>query len=120
MDTLQRRLILTLDSTPIQFVLTTPAIWSHEAQNTTCKAAKKAGFASRAGDTLSMVSEPEAAASYCLREIFSQNQDTASPLRVTSYRHLQSVSIVIMVSEHSGILRAGNESSFVMLAAVLS
>ena len=62
MKTLRKRFIRTLDNTPIQFVLTTPAIWSHEAQNATCQAAKDAGFTSRAGDTLTMVSEPEAAA----------------------------------------------------------
>ncbi|PWW74262.1 actin-like ATPase domain-containing protein [Tuber magnatum] len=80
METLRQRLIRTLDNTPIQFVLTTPAIWSHEAQNATCQAARDAGFASRAGDTLTMVSEPEAAASYCLKEIYHERSDTDSPL----------------------------------------
>jgi hypothetical protein len=84
MHTLRRRFAKTLDISPIQFVLTTPAIWSDRAQSATCEAAKKAGFTSREGDTLTMVSEPEAAASYCLKEIFSQRRDTESPLRVTS------------------------------------
>ena len=84
MNTLQQKLTKTIDNTPIQFVLTTPAIWSHEAQCTTCEAAKAAGFTSREGDTLSMVSEPEAAASYCLKEVFSQRKETGSPLEVIS------------------------------------
>jgi len=82
MRTLRQRLIRTLDNTPIQFVLTTPAIWSHEAQNATCQAAKDAGFTSRAGDTLTMVSEPEAAASYCLKEICHERSESDSPLEV--------------------------------------
>jgi molecular chaperone DnaK (HSP70) len=71
METLRKRLVVTLDSTPIQFVLTTPAIWSHEAQNKTREAAKMAGFMSRPGDTLSMVSEPEASVLYCIKEVYS-------------------------------------------------
>ncbi|KAG0124762.1 hypothetical protein HOY82DRAFT_617537 [Tuber indicum] len=80
MKTLSERNIHALDNTPIQFVLTTPAIWSHEAQNATSQAARDAGFTSRAGDTLTMVSEPEAAASYCLKEIYHERSDTCSPL----------------------------------------
>ncbi|PUU75808.1 hypothetical protein B9Z19DRAFT_1030174 [Tuber borchii] len=80
MKTLQQRFIRTLYNTPIQFVLTTPAIWSHEAQNATFQAAKDAGFTSRAGDTLTMVSEPEAAASYCLKEIYHERLNSDSPL----------------------------------------
>jgi molecular chaperone DnaK (HSP70) len=82
METLRERLVITLDSTPIQFVLTTPAIWSHEAQDATCEAAKMAGFTSRPGDTLWMVSEPEAAASYCIKDVYAQRKDTESPLKV--------------------------------------
>jgi len=82
METLRQRFIRTLYNTPIQFVLTTPAIWSHEAQNATCQAAKDAGFTSRAGDTLTMVSEPEAAASYCLKEIYHERSNSDSPLEV--------------------------------------
>ena len=82
METLRQRFIRTLYNTPIQFVLTTPAIWSHEAQNATYQAAKDAGFTSRAGDTLTMVSEPEAAASYCLKEIYHERSNSESPLEV--------------------------------------
>ena len=84
MNTLRRKLAITISNTPIQFVLTTPAIWSHEAQSATREAAKAAGFTSREGDTLSMVSEPEAAASYCLKEVFFQRRQTENPLQVTS------------------------------------
>ncbi|PUU82768.1 hypothetical protein B9Z19DRAFT_1120153 [Tuber borchii] len=80
MKILHQRFIRTLYNTPIQFVLTTPAIWSHEAQSSTCQAAKDAGFTSRAGDTLTMVSEPEAAASYCLKEIYHEHSNSGSPL----------------------------------------
>lgn len=82
MGQLHKRVAVTLKSTPIQFVLTTPAIWSHEAQGVTLEAAKRAGFTTRPGDTISMISEPEAAASYCLRDVHSQRQDSESPLQV--------------------------------------
>ena len=82
METLRQRFGRTLYNTPIEFVLTRPAIWSHEAQNATRQAAKDAGFTSRAGDTLTMVSEPEAAASYCLREIYNERSNSGSPLKV--------------------------------------
>ena len=82
MKTLRQRFIRALDNTPIQFVLTTPVIWSHDAQNATCQAAKDAGFTSRVGDTLTMVSEPEAVASYCLKQIYHERSNSDSPLEV--------------------------------------
>ncbi|RPA76194.1 actin-like ATPase domain-containing protein [Ascobolus immersus RN42] len=72
MDKLQQRMPKTLQSTPIHFVLTTPAVWSHEAQNATSQAARRAGFGSRGTDSISMVSEPEAAASYYLKDMHLQ------------------------------------------------
>lgn len=71
MDHLRKRVARTIDATPIQFVLTTPAIWSHAAQHSTCEAAKKAGFGTRPGDTITMISEPEAAALYTIKELNS-------------------------------------------------
>ncbi|RPA76190.1 actin-like ATPase domain-containing protein [Ascobolus immersus RN42] len=62
----------TLSATPIQFVLTTPAVWSHKAQSATLDAAKQAGFGSRSIDEISMVSEPEAAATYALQDMHAQ------------------------------------------------
>lgn len=59
----------TFDSTPIHFVLTVPAIWSHAAQRATLGAAKRAGIGARKGDRITMVSEPEAAGAYCLSEM---------------------------------------------------
>lgn len=82
MAQLKERVPKTFDSTPIQFVLTTPAIWSHEAQSLTCDIAKEAGFGSRAGDKLAMVAEPEAAASYCLRELQELHKGSEHELQV--------------------------------------
>ncbi|RJE22726.1 hypothetical protein PHISCL_04942 [Aspergillus sclerotialis] len=63
MHTLEKQLgQAVLKSTPIECYLTMPAIWSDQAQLATREAAKAAGFASRPGDTLAMIAEPEAAA----------------------------------------------------------
>ncbi|KAF3906929.1 hypothetical protein AA313_de0205175 [Arthrobotrys entomopaga] len=70
---LRRRLPDTLDYTPIHFVFTVPAIWDHKAQEATRYAALKAGFCSRVGDTLSLVSEPEAAAMFVLKAMHDRN-----------------------------------------------
>ena len=51
-----------LQSTPMDCWLTVPAVRSDRAQNATKAAAKAAGFGSRPGDTISVISEPEAAA----------------------------------------------------------
>jgi molecular chaperone DnaK (HSP70) len=50
------------DSAPIDIWLTVPAVWSDQAQNATKNAAKEAAFGARPGDTISVISEPEAAA----------------------------------------------------------
>lgn len=50
------------DATPIDFWLTVPATWQEAAVDMTRTAAKDAGFASRDGDTLNIITEPEAAA----------------------------------------------------------
>ncbi|KAJ6262976.1 Heat shock protein [Drechslerella dactyloides] len=65
---LKKRMPDTLASTPIEFIFTVPAIWSHKAQEATRAAASRAGFGSngRPMDTMSMISEPEAAAIYAL------------------------------------------------------
>ena len=49
-----------LDMTPIEFWFTMPAMWSDEAQNSTKVAARDAGFGSRWGDNIKMITEPEA------------------------------------------------------------
>ena len=51
--------------TEIQWVLTVPAIWSDAAKDATLSAARRAGI----GPTLSLISEPEAAAVYTLQSM---------------------------------------------------
>lgn len=75
----------TLDVTPIHFILTVPAIWSHAAQRATLDAAKRAQFGSRNGDKITMVSEPEAAGAYCLREM---QQGGVNKLKVYTYKYI--------------------------------
>ena len=53
-----------LKSTPIEFVITTPAVWSELAQAKTRACAEKAGMG--CGSALHIISEPEAAAMYAL------------------------------------------------------
>lgn len=52
----------TFKSTPMDCWLTVPAVWSDQAQNATKAAAMMAGFGSRRDDTISIITEPEAAA----------------------------------------------------------
>lgn len=54
-----------VSKTPLQVVLTVPAVWSDKAQEATLSAAKDAGI----GDQITMISEPEAAAVYALQAI---------------------------------------------------
>ncbi|KAK6501251.1 hypothetical protein TWF481_009092 [Arthrobotrys musiformis] len=83
MGILRRRIPETLDITPIHFIFTVPAIWGHQAQEATKWAAKSAGFCDRNFDSLSLVSEPEAAAMYVLKAMheanFSRNPTQAMP-----------------------------------------
>jgi molecular chaperone DnaK (HSP70) len=53
---------LVVDTTPIEYILTVPAIWTDKAKDLTRACAKAAGF----GDAISMISEPEAAVTYAL------------------------------------------------------
>lgn len=81
MDKLAKRFPTTFQTAKIKFVITTPAMWSPAAQHNTLQAAKAAGFGSRPQDIIEPVTEPEAAASYALREIntyASQGQDTTT------------------------------------------
>ncbi|KAF3480439.1 heat shock 70 kDa protein 12A [Arthroderma uncinatum] len=52
----------------MEFWFTMPAIWSDKAQHATREAAKRAGFGSRPGDEIYMISEPEAAAIAALKD----------------------------------------------------
>lgn len=67
--------------TPMELWFTIPAIWSDEAQNATREAAKRAGFGSRAGDKVFMITEPEAAAIAALKET-TDSGTLASPMKV--------------------------------------
>ncbi|KAL8756092.1 MAG: hypothetical protein Q9184_004603 [Pyrenodesmia sp. 2 TL-2023] len=53
-----------LTSTPIEFVITVPAVWSDRAQASTRRCAEKAGMGT--GASLHIITEPEAAAMYAL------------------------------------------------------
>ncbi|KAK7514986.1 uncharacterized protein IWZ02DRAFT_372593 [Phyllosticta citriasiana] len=52
---------------PVEVWITVPAIWSDAAKDQTRAAAMAAGFGSRPGDTVKMITEPEAAAIDVLR-----------------------------------------------------
>ncbi|KAL8943815.1 MAG: hypothetical protein Q9216_000808 [Gyalolechia sp. 2 TL-2023] len=53
-----------LASTPIEFIITVPAVWSDSAQASTRRCAEQAGMGT--GTNLHVISEPEAAAMYAL------------------------------------------------------
>lgn len=61
--TLEKKLTASmLDQTPIELWLTSPANWSHEANQATRDAAISAGIGCRKSDKILMIGEPEAAA----------------------------------------------------------
>jgi hypothetical protein len=66
--------------TPIECWISVPALWSDKATALTRQAAVAAGFASRAGDSVNIVREPEAAALTVLKPHLSSR--AASPLKV--------------------------------------
>lgn len=53
-----------LASTPVEFVITTPAVWSDRAQASTRRCTEQAGMGT--GSSLHIITEPEAAAMYSL------------------------------------------------------
>ncbi|RPB14079.1 actin-like ATPase domain-containing protein [Morchella conica CCBAS932] len=60
-----------VDATPIDYILTVPAIWSDNAKELTLQAAETAGFGDRT--TLQLVSEPDAAAAWTLLRDLKSN-----------------------------------------------
>ncbi|RPA91803.1 actin-like ATPase domain-containing protein [Choiromyces venosus 120613-1] len=56
-----------VEVSPLDFILTVPAVWSDAAKNLTLQAAELAGFGRKS--SLRLISEPEAAAVSCLRDI---------------------------------------------------
>ena len=71
----------TLAVTPLEFWFTMPAIWSDEAQSATKMAAKLAGFGSRAGDEIYMITEPEAAGIATLKRSVTDASNTLVQVR---------------------------------------
>jgi hypothetical protein len=66
--TLSRRLgAEAAESTPIEYVLTVPAVWSDKARALTLEAAMRAGLGGTSG--LRLITEPEGAAEYALRSL---------------------------------------------------
>jgi len=59
-----------MSSTPIEVVLTVPAIWSDAAKDATFRVAQRAGM----GTNLRMISEPEAAAIYALESMKKESK----------------------------------------------
>jgi molecular chaperone DnaK (HSP70) len=57
----------TINDLPMDFWITVPASWTEKARLLTIKAAKDAGFGTRDIDTVSLISEPEAAAHAVLK-----------------------------------------------------
>lgn len=68
------------DSLPMECWITMPAIWSDGAQSATRDAAVQAGFGSRPNDSVSMITEPEAAALWALKPYLTET--ALDPLKV--------------------------------------
>lgn len=60
---------------PIDVWVTVPAVWSDHAKLLTKTAAIKAGFASRPGDTIQLIAEPEAAAHISIRLKLGESEE---------------------------------------------
>ncbi|KAI9866990.1 MAG: hypothetical protein M1813_000388 [Trichoglossum hirsutum] len=66
--------------TAIEFWFTVPAIWSDSAKQGTLAAARTAGFGTRPGDEVNLISEPEAAAIATLKWLTSDGaEDQITP-----------------------------------------
>ncbi|KAG0644000.1 hypothetical protein HOY80DRAFT_1031541 [Tuber brumale] len=73
-DTLTRRYGESfMAGTPLEWVLTVPAVWSDAAKNATRRAAEGAGMGGPDGKGIRLISEPEAAAVYTLKAIQPNN-----------------------------------------------
>ncbi|KAF3926235.1 hypothetical protein ABW20_dc0102468 [Dactylellina cionopaga] len=69
-----------MEITQVDFVLTVPAVWNDGAKQRTQKCAENAGFAN--GHRLTMISEPEAAAVFCIKNQDAHNIKISPRLRV--------------------------------------
>ena len=70
-----------LEQTPLRLVATVPATWSHSCREATRQAVRNAGFASREGDEIMVIDEPEAAALSVIR--FMENSPSAQALQAS-------------------------------------
>lgn len=77
-----------LEATPMECWLTVPAVWSDQAQEATKAAAQAAGFGSRSMDSISVISEPEAAAIATLKKHL-QAGGTNPPMVRVQCRYLE-------------------------------
>ena len=70
------------EQAPCLIVATIPATWSASAREATRQAVRNAGFASRAGDEIMMIDEPEAATLAVIS--FMENSNIAQILKVSA------------------------------------
>ena len=79
---LDRRFGNTLSCMELNYVLTVPAVWSDKAKNSTLRAGISAGIPA---SSVSLVSEPEAAALYCLNSMTHSIQVRLIPILITQF-----------------------------------
>lgn len=84
-EVLKRRFGEAFGSMEMRFILTVPAVWSDKAKDATWKAAVRAGISA---SDISLVSEPEAAALYCLRKIEPNSVTVILPHHTVNFWHL--------------------------------
>ncbi|KAF2163638.1 hypothetical protein M409DRAFT_25826 [Zasmidium cellare ATCC 36951] len=72
-DRIRKHIGDTFDSTPVECWVTVPAVWSEQAQSATRSAALQAGFGARPGDSINIITEPEAAGVTVIDEITRSN-----------------------------------------------
>ncbi|KAF2102746.1 actin-like ATPase domain-containing protein [Rhizodiscina lignyota] len=70
-----RMLASVVNAMPIDFSFTVPAIWSDKAKADTIASARAAGFGSRPGDTITLITEPEAAAISVMKYLADDGND---------------------------------------------
>lgn len=84
MDAVKRHHSSAIDETPIEFVFSAPAEWGDEYKAKLRNAATAAGFATRMGDKISMIDEPEAAALLTF-ECYKKSTQIDSVFKVCGY-----------------------------------
>jgi hypothetical protein len=80
-DHMQHRgLLANFDTWPVDYYITHPASWTDAAKSATRDVAVQAGFGAQDGDTIRLISEPEAAAVTALTELHAKH--STIPIRV--------------------------------------